>query len=611
MCSICGIVDFKNKENVNRELVSKMGKVLEHRGPDQHGSYVCDSLAFWHNRLAVIDIENGIQPMTRTYQGRSYTIVYNGEIYNMPELTKILREAGIQLKTQCDTEVVLYMYILYKEECASYLNGIFGFAVWDEAEKYVYLARDRFGIKPLFYTQCGSTFLFSSEVKGLLEYPKVKRAVNHEGLWQLIYMTPTKINGSSVFKDIHEIPTGAYGIYKDQALKIKPYWKLEARAFEESEEEAVMKTRELLTDAIKRQLVSDVPLATLLSGGLDSSIITSVAAKVYREKGQVLGTYSFEYEGNKENFKASLFQPQSDDEFAAYLAKVLGTNHHVLTADVHELVALLSEATQSRDLPGMADIDSSLLFYCREIKKEHTVVLSGECADEIFGGYPWFYREEMYNKGFFPWIHDSNSRALLFKENIIKKQEGYAFAKEVYEKSVQNCPVLDTDSPSMRQSRIATWLSVQYFMTSLLERKDRMSMASGVEVRVPFADHRILEYVYNIPWEIKFKGEVEKTLLRQAMSDYLPDKILNRKKSPYPKTHDPIYEEKIIKLLQERLRSSDCRLKEIVDEAAIEEVIKMKNVTWFGQLMSKPQLLAWLIQLDIWLCHYQIELNLS
>lgn len=610
MCSIAGIVDLVDKENVQKQLLEKMGVCMRHRGPDQEGVYLKEGVGLQHNRLAIIDVLHGLQPMTRRDNRGSYTIVYNGELYNTPELTEKVKKRGIELETYCDTEVVLAMYRIYKEKCVDYLNGIFAFAVWDDAAQSLYVARDRFGVKPFFYSQKGTTFLFASEVKALLAHPSIKPVVDREGIWQLIYMAPTKIEGTSVFKDIHEIPAGYHGFYNQAGLHLESYFEMKAIPFRQTEEEAYEQTRELVTDAIERQLVSDVPLATLLSGGLDSSIITSVAARRYQQEGKKLATYSFEYEENKKYFKPTLFQPQSDDEFARHLAEILGTEHHILTASIEVLINGLKTAAYYRDLPGMADIDSSLLYYCEEIKKEHTVVLSGECADEIFGGYPWFYRPEMLESGYFPWIHQATERASLFDAKRLKIEEGYEFAKDIYRQSVAKCPVLEEDSASMRQSRIATWLSVHYFMTSLLERKDRMSMASGVEVRVPFADHRILQYVYNVPWEIKFKGAVEKSLLREAMKDFLPEIFIKRKKSPYPKTHHPLYEQYVVQELKRLLSQKTCRLTEIIDKRAIGQLLEEQNVTWFGQLMSKPQLLAWLIQLEDWLESYEIELQL-
>lgn len=608
MCSICGIL---GGEQENRETsLQQINARMKDRGPDQSGIYLGEDVALGHNRLAIIDPENGIQPMTRRYQDHDYTIVYNGELYNTPELTAIIRDRGITPETYCDTEVVLYIYILFGEKCASMLNGIFAFAVYDGERKATYFARDRFGVKPLFYTFVGKTLVFSSEMKGLLQHPGVKSEVDQTGLWQLIFLAPVRLSGG-IFKGIEEVEPAQQAVYQDGKLTKTQYWNLEARECRDSREEIIEKTKFLLTDAIQRQLVSDVPLCTLLSGGLDSSVISAVAASHYREQGLRLNTYSFEYEGNRENFHSSLFQPQSDDAYALYMAEWLGTEHHVLTAPTEEVAGLLGAAALARDFPGQADIDSSLLYYCRLIKERHTVAMSGECADEIFGGYPWFYRPEMLNSGFFPWIHDPMLRASLFDDRIVRGKEGCEYMREQYRRSMANCPVLEEDSDTMRTSRRATWLSVNYFMASLLERKDRMSMASSVEVRVPFADHRILEYVYNVPWEIKFENGAEKALLRNAMAEYLPEKNLYRKKSPYPKTQNPKYEELVRTALTERLRHPDSPLGQMLNRRQFDSFLQSDSETWFGQLMSKPQLLAWLLQFDFWAERYQVNFTVN
>ena len=395
-------------------------------------------------------------------------------------------------------------------------------------------------------------------------------------------------------------------IFSPAGLKKWKYWEITAKPFFKDRSYAIDKTKELVTDAVKRQLDSDVPLCVLLSGGLDSSVVSAIASHHYKERGTVLDTYSFEYEGNKESFQSSLFQPQRDDEYAYYLADYLGTNHTVLSCPVDELSQLLLLATEFRDLPGQADIDSSLLYYCGEIKKRHTVCLSGECSDEIFGGYPWFYRPEMLYSDFFPWIHNPRLRASLFKDELSNSSEGYDYICDIYKKSLKECPILDSDTVEMKTSRIASYLSVNYFMTSLLQRKDRMSMAQGVEVRVPFADHRIFEFVFNVPWEYKRENGVEKSLLRQSMVDYLPDKILWRKKSPYPKTHNPKYMATVLTMLDTRLKHGGY-LKEFLNKNRLDEVIS-NGGTWFGQLMSSPQLVAWLIQLDHFMEKYNVNL---
>ena len=604
MCSICGILGGSGLES--EKIIKEMNATMKNRGPDQSGIFSDGDIHLAHNRLAIIDVENGRQPMTRVYGGVSYTIVYNGEIYNTAELTEIIKSRGITPETYCDTEVVLWLYILFGEGCAEMLNGIFAFAVFNGRTKEVCLVRDRFGIKPLFYAFDGKTMIFASEIKAILKYPSIKPIVDEKGIWQLIFLTPVRLSGG-IFRNVSELEPAHYGIWRDGTFKKRRYWELKAAVCTESRDEVIAHTRFLLTDAIERQLVSDVPLCTLLSGGLDSTVISGVAARCLKERGEELSTYSFEYEGNRESFHSSLFQPQSDDDYARFAAEFLGTEHHILTASTEDVVNALKPAAAARDFPGQADIDSSLYYFCSLIKKNHTVALSGECADEIFGGYPWFYRPEMLENPFFPWIHDPMIRAKLFNEDFARPNEGYEYLRGEYQRSMAECPVLENDSDSMKTSRRATWLSVNYFMASLLERKDRMSMASSVEVRVPFADHRILEYVFNVPWEIKFENGVEKALLRNAMRDYIPEKVFSRKKSPYPKTQNPAYEQAVLNRVRERLQDSGSVLHNILNFKAFNSFINGENETWFGQLMAKPQLLAWLIQLDYWSDAYNVE----
>ena len=602
MCSICGEIDFSGIASPS--LLRKMSGTLVHRGPDASGDFYDSYVTLCHNRLAVVDVENGAQPMSVIYGNKKYTIVYNGEIYNTQELRCELEKCGIEFKTNCDTEVVLYSYIVFGENAPSRLNGIFAFCVYD-GEK-AFFARDRFGVKPLFYAIIDKTLYFASEIKALLKCDKISRNVTKEALWEILYLSPNFVEGHSHFKDILELGAAQCMTFDKNGLKKWKYWRIEAREYYRDKKYAYEKTEYLVSDAIKRQLISDVPLCTLLSGGLDSSVVSAVASEEYKKSGRTLSTYSFEYEGNKESFKGSLFQPESDDEYALYLADYLGTKHTVLTCPQEKLATLLTESTIYRDMVGQGDIDSSLLYFCKEIKKEHTVSLSGECSDEIFGGYPWFYRPEMLYSDFFPWIHAPRLRASLFKDKLSRSDEGYEYISSIYKKSLGECPILDSDSDEMKMSRIASHLSVNYFMSSLLQRKDRMSMASGLEVRVPFADHRIYEFVYNVPWEIKFEGGVEKALLRNAMRRYLPDKILWRKKSPYPKTHNPKYMELVSKMFWDRYEKSHY-LKENLDRQALDAAITGK-ATWFGQLMAAPQLLAWLIQFDFWLEHYNVNI---
>lgn len=603
MCSICGM--FGNQKDGT--VLRHMNAVMSHRGPDADGCFENEIVALGHNRLAVIDLQNGAQPMTLTYQNADYTIVYNGEIYNQKELNDELAQYGITPQTRSDTETVLWSYIVWGEDCPNKLNGIFAFAVYDDAKRRLLVCRDRLGVKPLYYTVIDGTFLFASEIKSLLKYSGVKPKLGLEQLWELLFLTPVTFLESGTFQNIHKLLPGELMLVDERGMHRKKYWELKPKPFYDCKKQAVETVRDLVTDAIQRQLVSDVPLCTLLSGGLDSSVVTAVAADAYRKKGMTLSTYSFEYQGNKDHFKKSLFQPESDDYFASWLANELQTSHTVLTASSEQVFDLLTDAVDARDLPGQADIDSSLLFYCSLIKRKHTVTLSGECSDEIFGGYPWFYRPEMLARPFFPWIHDPMARASLFEPSIVRPTQGYDFLSQKYRAFLDGIQRDDGDTDTMFHARVATQLSVYYFMQSLLERKDRMSMHSAVEVRVPFADHRILEYVYNVPWEWKFENGVEKSLLRDAMKGWLPDRVLYRKKSPYPKTHDPLYETLTRNKLLSIAEDNNSRLHQLLRADQLKAIVDGEDVTWFGQLMSKPQLYAWLIQFEYWLNKYQVE----
>ncbi|MBR7101566.1 MAG: asparagine synthase (glutamine-hydrolyzing) [Clostridia bacterium] len=600
MCSICGIVNFYDVNN-NLPTVERMNKTMKHRGPDESDLFYDKNVAFGHNRLSVVDLKNGHQPMSIVYGNKKYTIVYNGEIYNCQEIKRELAKRNIFVKTSSDTEVVLYSYILYGDDCPCHLNGIFAFCIYD-GEK-IFAARDRFGVKPFYYSEIGNSLIFASEIKAMLTHPEISSKVDRQGLWELLYLSPNSVCGKSVFKDIYELLPAECMTFDKNGIKKRRYWRIKAIPYFKDRDYAVDVTNYLVTDAVKRQLVSDVPLCVLLSGGLDSSVVTAIACKEYKKQSKTLDTFSFEYEGNKESFKGSMLQPERDDDYAVYLANCLKTNHRVLTIPTESLANELYDATVYRDLPGQADIDSSLLHFCREIKRTNTVGLSGECSDEIFGGYPWFYRPEMLYSDFFPWIHSPKLRPSLFKG--LNCDTGYDFIRQIYRDTINECPTLRDDSSEMKMSRQASYLSVNYFMTSLLQRKDRMSMASGVEIRVPFADHRIFEFVYNVPWDIKFENGIEKSLLRNSMKGILPDKILWRKKSPYPKTHNPEYLKNVLSILNSRL-SEGGFLSEHLDRSKLDEVVS-KGGAWFGQLMDAPQLVAWLIQFDIWTKEYSVN----
>lgn len=614
MCGIAGWIDMGGLDNADR-VMSLMAQTMIPRGPDAAGKYIGEYCAMAHRRLAVIDLAGGAQPITRRYAGDTYTMVYNGELYNADELKSELIRLGCRFSTACDTEVLLYSYIMWGEACLDRLNGIYAFAVYTESDRRLFCARDRMGVKPFFYYEYDGGFIFASEIKALLAHPKIPATVDAEGIAQIMLLGPARRPGSGVFKNIRELKPAECGNFSDGKFKKRKYWKLLAARHGESFEETAEHTAYLIKDAVKRQLVSDVPLCCFLSGGLDSSVISAIAAKEYRAKGKTLTTYSIDYKDNARNFKASSFQPDMDSPWCEKMVHFIKSDHRLFETDTPVLIEALQPAVYARDLPGMADVDSSLYLFCKEIKKSYTVALSGECADEIFGGYPWYHREELlYRKGF-PWATSTSERGELIRPEISAKlgMSATEYVSYCCAETLSEVEYSDYDSKKDRRMREMYHLNMFWFMQCLLDRKDRMSMASGLEVRVPFCDHRIARYAYNIPWEYKAAFGREKGLVRHAMTGVLPDDVLWRKKSPYPKTHNPDYLAAGIKAMREIVADKNCRITEIIPKEKLSELCdnpdSFKN-NWYGQLMTMPQIFAYLIQVEWWLRKYDVKIIL-
>lgn len=465
MCSITGEINFKNK--IEKERLRAMNSLLAPRGPDDEGFYFDDNAGLAHRRLAVVDIENGKQPMSFG----DFTLIYNGELYNTEEVRKSLVERGYGFLGHSDTEVVLKAFAEFGEKCVEMFNGIFAFAVWNSREQTLFLARDRIGVKPLFYAEIDGGIVFASEMKALLLHPEIKPIIDFDGAAQIMLVGPARFKGSGVFRDIRDLPAAHCATFSRKGLEIKRYWHLKAERHTENFTETAEHTKMLITDAVKRQLVSDVPLCTFLSGGLDSSLISAIAAEEFRRRGQTLSTYSIDYKNNRENFRASAFQPDEDAPYVLEMAKFIGSEHHGVEFDTPALADALEDAVYARDLPGMADVDSSLYLFCREIKRDFTVALSGECADEIFGGYPWYHKKEvMYYDGF-PWATSVPERALLMKKPLCAG-EAECFVKSEYNRCLSGVDYLDGESGDDRRMREMFMLNLDYFMATLLESND-------------------------------------------------------------------------------------------------------------------------------------------
>lgn len=607
MCGIAGWVTRNGDLRDNRHVIENMTACLSKRGPDAGDYYISQKALLGHRRLVVVDPEGGGQPMTRVHNGKKCTVVYNGELYNTEEIRKELIERGYSFKSYSDTEVLLTAYMEWGPQCVKKFNGIYAFGIWDEGAERLFLARDPLGVKPLFYAIRDESLVFGSEIKSLLANPLVKPQVDERGIAELLALGPARIPGSGVFKGIKELPPAWCLIYDMDGYKKWEYWQLKAEEHKESLDETVEHVRELLMDAVKRQLIADVPICTFLSGGLDSSAISSIAAR-YIENCR-LNTYSIDYEDNDKYFKADEYQPDSDEAWARKVSEYIGSIHHEVKVNNIELCSALRDAVLANDLPGMADVDSSLYLFCREVRKNATVVLSGECSDEIFGGYPWFRREEDINADTFPWSKSVNERKKLIAPEL-RRLDLEGIVREQYEETLRQVPRLEGEDPREARMRELFFLNIKWFMITLLNRKDRMSMANSLEVRVPFADFRLVEYLYNVPWKMKYCDNREKGLLRRALKGLLPEDALYRRKSPYPKTHSPEYTEAVKSVMRAILDDKSSRIHGLLDEEAVRLLVETGGESfkkpWYGQLMKGPQLIAYLIQLELWLREYNV-----
>lgn len=608
MCGIGGFVDYERDARRGGPILHGMKRTLTPRGPDAEGTYFDEDTALIHRRLIVIDPEGGKQPMCSP--DRNTILIYNGELYNTPELRTELMSRGHEFVGHSDTEVLLHAYLEWKTDAFARLNGIFAFAIWEKRERRLTLCRDRMGVKPLFFAPIRNGLTFGSTIDTVLCHPEIEPALDEDGLRMLLLLGPARPPESGVFRQIKSLLPGHFAVLTPENFTDHVYWQLEAHEHEDDLPTTIERTHTLICDAARRQLVSDVPLACFLSGGLDSSILSMLAAKDYAARGETLHTWSVDYRDNDKYFTKSIFQPNSDDSYIDQMVDFLGTHHHRVVLEPEALCAALLPATDARALPGMADVDSSLLLFCAAVKRGGTTVcLSGECADELFGGYPWYHREEILFEDTFPWSRSVGLRLGLLTPDAVRN--GEEFVHQHYRDTCARAPRLPSDDKKAARMREMFVLNLDWFMATLLDRKDRMSMYSGLEVRVPFCDHRIVEYAYNMPWDFKSLEGREKGIVRRAFADELPKEIVYRKKSPYPKTFHPVYTRLCADYVRRIFEDNTSVTASLFDRNAVQKLMQRPESLaepWFGQLMRTPQIFAYIIQLDRWFRHYHVKI---
>ena len=590
---MCGFVGFTNCiDDSNKALENMMNRII-HRGPDSGGSYIDGDIALGFRRLSIIDLEQGDQPILN--EDSSKILLFNGEIYNFRSIREKLVEAGHIFKTKTDSEVLLHGYEEYGKNLLNMLRGMFAFVIWDKNTKELFGARDFFGIKPLYYSLSGKSFLFGSEIKSFLPHPHFKKELNTAALENYLtfqYSPQTEC----FFKNVYKLPAAHCFTYKNGELNIERYWEIKFEADEKPDLESwVNKISDTFHDSVEAHKIADVEVGSFLSSGVDSSYVAAVA--------DVDKTFTVGF-GKDEKY--------NEIGWAKEFSKAIGKENTSKVISPEEYWGSLEKIQYHMDEPLADPAAVALYFVCNIASQKLKVVLSGEGADEIFGGYPWFREKKAFETHGFPWCYDLSIRNNILLDSVRKTLDIDNYSRMRYEESIAEVPTFDGDNDEEKRRREISYLNINWFMTNLLDRKDRMSMASGLEVRVPFCDHRIARYAFNIPWEIKAAGGREKGIVRRAMKGILPDDVLWRKKSPYPKTHNPTYLAEVIRRMRAVLADKDCRLTEIVSREKLLRLCDDPTLfegNWYGQLMTSPQIFAYLLQIEYWLRRYDVRID--
>ncbi|WDY55572.1 asparagine synthase (glutamine-hydrolyzing) [Pseudomonas sp. PSKL.D1] len=609
MCGITGWVDYTRDLLQTGPALAAMTDTLALRGPDASGSWQHRHALLGHRRLAIIDLSGGVQPMTfRCGDGQQVTLVYTGEVYNHNALREQLRQAGHQFHTRSDTEVVLHAYLEWGEHCCEHLSGMFAFAVFDERDGHFLLVRDRLGVKPLYYARHGQGLLFGSEVKAILAHPEFTRALDVVGLVDALSLS--RGTARTALRGVSELAPGHRLSWRPNGKPIiSRYWQLQRREHRDDLDSTVQRTRELLGQALGEQLYADVPVCSLLSGGLDSTILTAMAQQHLRAgQGGKVNSFSVDFVGQAEQFQSDAFRPERDQPYALAAAEHIGSHHQTILIDNRELVADPARRAVYRANDSAAtfgDVDTSLYLLFKAIRGHSTVAISGEAADEVFGGYGWFRDPEAIAGQRFPWL----SRMQLLEPELINPEfnplcDFSDYQNSCYHRALEGVEHLPGDDPTERRMREICHLHLHHWLPILLDRKDRLSMAASLEVRVPFTDHRLVEYVYNVPWAIKGRGGEEKWLLKQACADLLPNAVLQRRKSPYPTSANLAYERFLRERVGQLLQDADSPAFQVIDRVRLATQLQQPQGYFNSQLRRNN--LETALALDAWLREYRL-----
>ncbi len=613
MCGIAGWVSFERDLAPERPIVDAMVATLAARGPDGAGTWVHHHVALGHRRLAVIDLPGGAQPMTAQAPAGPVTITYSGEVYNFTELRAELQRAGHVFRTASDTEVVLRGWQAWGAGLPQRLNGMYAFAVWDSATESLAMVRDRLGVKPLYFYPTNDGVLFGSEPKAILAHPIARRTVDADGLRRLLAYALT-LPGVP-WAGMREVPPGGIVTVDRRGVHEATYWTLPTREHEGDCGDTVVEVRSLLLDVVRRHLVADVPQGVLLSGGLDSSSLTALAARELAAGGERVRTYSLDLAGHTERFEPDDERADADGPFVDLMARTVGSDHVGIGLNRDDVADpdIRRRVVDAYDVPpGSGDRDRSMYLLFRAVRERSTVALSGESADELFGGYAWFHDAETQHAPMFPWITACRDTYGLAPGALVPHVEALidfdGYLREEYRTAASEVVQSDGASEHERRMRVASYVHLTRHLRVLLDRKDRLSMATGLEVRVPYCDHRLVEYVYNAPWSLKSFDGREKSLLRAAMRTDLPAAVLDRRKSAFPSIQDPLYGAALQGAARALIAQDGHPAFEVVDQSWLKGAAQ----TGLAPLPARIRnTLEWILNFAAWIAVCRPELRLA
>ncbi|WP_413803512.1 asparagine synthase (glutamine-hydrolyzing) [Streptomyces iranensis] len=608
MCGITGWVSFHQDARTQAPVIEAMTATLTPRGPDAGGVWLGEHAAIGHRRLAVIDIEGGVQPMTDRPDVPTSVLTYSGEIYNHHELRAQLRNLGHEFRTRGDTEVVLRAYAEWGEAVADHLDGMFAFAVWDERKRRLLLVRDRLGVKPLFWAAVDGGLAFASEPKALFAHPEIRPRVDADGLreaYSLLFNT-----GPTVWSGVREVEPGGLLLLNRHGIRERRYWQLEAGVHPDDRGATVARVHDLVSTAARAQLEADVPLCSLMSGGIDSTVLTALLADELRLRegpDARIRSYAVDYSDQAESFTRDVLRTGHDTPYATEAGAFIGTDHSTVVLDPRALLdpEHRRAVVVARDSPiGVGDMDTSLYLLFGEIRKHSTVAVSGEAADEVFGGYPWFHDPKALAAPTFPWLLVTGDEAAMPLNPELGLRIG-EFRDDTHRDALAAVPHIEGESETEHRQREMQHLSLTRWLRQLLHRKDRLSMAQGLEVRVPYCDHRLVEYAFTSPWALKSFDGREKSLLRAAGTGLAPESVLHRPKNHYPATHHPDYNRGLQDMARDAL--ADDRVRSLADETRIKPCLDTApdQLRWGHRLRLER-----VVDLALWLDHHQPDLAL-